>query len=147
VRASVGLVDDDPHIFATTVVENVRLARPSATDQEVLAALVRARLGDWVASLPEGLHTWIGDGHAAVSGGERARLAVARSLLAEHRVLVLDEPAAHLDHATATELAHEVLTGPRHRSVVWITHSPAGLDLVDRVVSLTGHGLAATTSP
>jgi ATP-binding cassette subfamily C protein CydCD len=147
VRASVGLVDDDPHIFATTVVENVRLARPDATDDDVLAALVSARLGAWVTSLPDGLHTWVGDGHGAVSGGERARLAVARSLLARHHVLVLDEPTAHLDHATAAELALEVLTGPRDRSVVWITHALAGLDLVDRVVSLTGHDLAARTSP
>ena len=146
-RTSVGLVDDDPHVFATTVVENVRFARPGATDDEVLAALVSARLGDWVASLPDGLHTWVGDGHAAVSGGERARIGVARSLLAGHHVLVLDEPTAHLDHATAAELALEVLTGTRHRSVVWITHAPAGLDLVDRVVSLTGHDRAATTSP
>jgi ATP-binding cassette subfamily C protein CydCD len=147
VRRSVGIVDDDPHVFATTVVENVRFARPGATDDDVLAALVSARLGAWVASLPDGLHTWVGDGHGAVSGGERARLAVARSLLAGHRVLVLDEPTAHLDHATAAELALEVLTGPREQSVVWITHAPAGLDLVDRVVSLTGHDLAATTSP
>ena len=147
VRTSVGIVDDDPHVFATTVVENVRFARPGATDDDVLTALVSARLGDWVASLPDGLHTWVGDGHGAVSGGERARLAVARSLLAGHRVLVLDEPTAHLDHATAAELAFELLTGPRHQSVVWITHAPAGLDLVDRVVSLTGHDLATTTSP
>lgn len=147
VRTSVGLVDDDPHVFATTLVENVRFARPGATDGEVLAALVSARLGDWVASLPDGLHTWVGDGHAAVSGGERARIAIARSLLAGHHVLVLDEPTAHLDHATAAELALEVLTGSRHRSVVWITHAPAGLDLVDRVVSLGEHDRAATTSP
>jgi ATP-binding cassette subfamily C protein CydCD len=146
VRSTVGLVDDDPHVFATTVVENVRLARPAATDDEVLAALTSARLGAWVASLPDGLHTWVGDGHAAVSGGERARIGVARSLLADHRVLVLDEPTAHLDHATAVELAHEVLTGPRRQSVVWITHAPAGLDLVDRVVSLTVHDRTPTTS-
>ena len=113
VRSTIGLVDDDPHLFATTLVENVRLARPGAPDSEVLDALLRARLGAWVGSLPEGLHTWIGDGHAQVSGGERARIAVARSLLAEHHVLVLDEPTAHLDHATAAELATR---GPHRRA-------------------------------
>ncbi|WP_148616332.1 ATP-binding cassette domain-containing protein [Nocardioides rubriscoriae] len=136
VRRLTGLVDDDPHVFATTLVENVRLARPGADDDEVEAALRRARLGPWLDSLPEGLHTWLGEGHAQVSGGEQARIAIARSLLAEQPVLVLDEPAAHLDHATAVALADELLTGPRARSVVWITHGDVGLDLVDGLVDL-----------
>jgi ATP-binding cassette subfamily C protein CydCD len=138
-------VDDDPHVFATTVVENVRLARPDATDDEVRIALCHAGLGTWLRVLPDGLHTWLGDGHAGLSGGERARLGVARSLLADQPVLVLDEPASHLDHATATALAHELLTGERARAVLWITHTDVGLDLVDRVVDLdvparSGHG-------
>ncbi|WP_193614236.1 thiol reductant ABC exporter subunit CydD [Nocardioides lijunqiniae] len=136
VRRRVGLVDDDPHVFASTLVENVRLARPSATDDEVEVALRRARLGPWLDALPDGLDTWLGDGHAQVSGGERARLAVARSVLADQPVLVLDEPTAHLDHATAVELATEVLGERDGRSVLWITHEPVGLDLVDRTVEL-----------
>ncbi len=136
VRRTVGLVDDDPHVFATTLVENVRLARPAATDAEVDAALRQARLGSWVDALPDGIDSWLGDGHAQVSGGERARIAIARSLLADQPVLVLDEPAAHLDGATADELAAEVLDGERGRTVVWITHAAAGLDRVDRVVEL-----------
>ncbi|MDN4161633.1 thiol reductant ABC exporter subunit CydD [Nocardioides abyssi] len=142
VRRLVGLVDDDPHVFASTLVENVRLARPGATDADVEDALRRARLGRWLDSLPDGLHTWVGEGHAQVSGGERARIAVARSLLAAHPVLVLDEPTAHLDTATATELVTELLTGPRERSLVWITHDGNGLDLVDTVVDL-GAGAGA----
>lgn len=145
-RSVVGLVDDDPHVFATSLVENVRLARPGASDADVDAALRRARLGTWLDTLPEGLHTWLGDGHAAVSGGERARLAVARSLLAGHDVLVLDEAAAHLDHATATELAAEVLSGSGSRSVLWITHGDAGLDRVDRVVDLDAAAAAAAAA-
>jgi ATP-binding cassette subfamily C protein CydCD len=137
VRRTVGLVDDDPHVFATTVGENVRLARPSATDGEVEEALRQARLGAWLDSLPDGLDSWLGDGHAQVSGGERARIAIARSLLADQPVLVLDEPAAHLDGAIADELAAEVLSRPDGRTVVWITHADAGLDRVDRVLSLT----------
>ena len=139
VRRLTGLVDDHPHVFATTLVENVRLARPESTDQEVEAALRRARLGDWLDALPRGLHTWLGDGHAGVSGGERARIGIARSLLADQPVLVLDEPAAHLDHATAQELATEVLGAPRERSVLWITHDTVGIDLADTVVDLGGH--------
>jgi ATP-binding cassette subfamily C protein CydCD len=145
VRRLTGLVDDHPHVFGTTLAENVRLARPPATDEEVEDALRRARLGEWLDSLPDGLHTWLGDGHAAVSGGERARIGIARSLLADQPVLVLDEPAAHLDHATATALANEVMGGVRDRSVVWITHTPTGLDLVDEIVDLDVTGTSGTT--
>ncbi|MBZ5739787.1 thiol reductant ABC exporter subunit CydD [Nocardioides mangrovi] len=136
VRRRVGLVDDDPHVFATTLAENVRLARPGASDADVEAALRRARLGPWLDGLPEGLGSWLGDGHAGVSGGERARIAIARSLLADQPVLVLDEPAAHLDRATAEDLAAEVLDAEHGRTVVWITHADSSLDRVDRVVRL-----------
>ncbi|MAY97518.1 MAG: ABC transporter permease [Nocardioides sp.] len=136
VRRCVGLVDDDPHLFSTTVAENVRLARPTASDADVAEALRQARLGEWLDSLPDGLGTWVGEGHAGVSGGERARLAIARSLLADQQVLVLDEPTAHLDEATAAELAEEVL-GDGDRSVLWISHGTVGLDLVDQVVEMS----------
>lgn len=87
-RSAVGLVDDDPHLFASTVAENIRLARPRTGDAEVAEALRLAHLSSWLESLPEGLDTWIGAGQATVSGGERARLGLARSLLADHQVLV-----------------------------------------------------------
>ncbi len=145
VRRTIGLVDDDPHVFATTVAENVRLARPGATDDEVAAALGDAGLDLWLDGLAGGLATRLGDGAAAVSGGERARLAVARSLLADQRVLVLDEPTAHLDHATAEQIASQVLGGGRDRAVVWITHEPVGLEHVDEIVHLSGdHGARHT---
>jgi ATP-binding cassette subfamily C protein CydCD len=136
VRRSVGLVDDDPHVFATTVAENIRLARPSASDEDIEGALRDAGLAPWLDGLAAGLDTRLGDGAAAVSGGERARLAVARSLLADQRVLVLDEPTAHLDHATAEQLAAQILGDESDRAVVWITHEPVGLDRVDTVVHL-----------
>ncbi|GAA2142873.1 thiol reductant ABC exporter subunit CydD [Nocardioides koreensis] len=142
VRRLVGLVDDDPHVFATTLVENVRLARPEAHDHDVEAALRHARLGPWLDELPDGLDTWLGDGNAQVSGGERARIGLARSLLADPPVLVLDEPTAHLDHATAEQIARQVLDEPRGRarSVLWVTHGTVGLDLVDRVLDITECG-------
>ncbi|GGU06630.1 thiol reductant ABC exporter subunit CydD [Nocardioides albus] len=157
VRKIVGLVDDDPHVFASNLVENVRLARPAATDGEVEQAIRRAHLGDWLDALPAGLQTRLGDGADQVSGGERARLAVARSLLAGHKVLVLDEPLAHLDTSTAESLAREVLAretgsttgqtvesgvGPHGgtKTVLWITHTSTGLGLTDTVVSLQRMG-------
>ena len=136
VRRQVGLAADDPHVFASSVCENVRLARPAATDAEVADALGRARLGAWVESLPQGMHTLVGSAGIAVSGGERARIGVARALLADAPVLVLDEPTAHLDTATAREVADVLLDARADRSVVWITHGTVGLDRVDRVVAL-----------
>ncbi|MER6971010.1 thiol reductant ABC exporter subunit CydD [Nocardioides sp. NPDC000445] len=153
VRKIVGLVDDDPHVFASSLVENVRLASPGATDEEVEHAIRRAHLGNWLDALPAGMQTRLGDGAAEVSGGERARLAVARSLLAGHKVLVLDEPLAHLDTATAASLAREVLAredgstagaepGPHGgtKTVLWMTHTSTGLGLTDTVVSLQRMG-------
>lgn len=136
VRRLVTLVDEDPHVFSSTVAENIRLARPEASDEDVLEALGAARLGDWISTLPDGLHTFVGEGHAEVSGGERARLALARAHLADPPLWVLDEPTAHLDTATARAVADEILTADSGRSLVWITHTAVGLDHVDEVVDL-----------
>ncbi|GAA1448607.1 thiol reductant ABC exporter subunit CydD [Mycobacterium cookii] len=142
VRRTVGLVDDDPHVFASSVAENVRLARPRASDEHVRDALDHAWLGAWVDGLPDGIHTHVGAGSREVSGGERARLAMARALLADAPVLVLDEPTAHLDAATARAVAAQILdaAGRPGRSVVWITHGTIGLEAMDRVVHLDAAG-------
>ena len=142
-RERLGLIDDDPYVFASTVLENIRLARPDADDAAVEAALRRAHLGTWLDGLPDGLRTRIGEGGAAVSGGERARLGLARALLADKPVLVLDEPTAHLDTATARAVAADLLEATGHadgstpRSLVWITHDGIGLAAMDHVLDLT----------
>ncbi|GAB3258893.1 thiol reductant ABC exporter subunit CydD [Alteromonas gracilis] len=149
VRRVTGLVDDDPHVFASTVAENVRLARPEADDAEVLQALRTAHLGDWLAGLPRGLHTVLGEGGRGVSGGERARLGLARAVLARTPVLVLDEPTAHLDTATARAVTDDLLAATAGRSLVWITHGRVGLDAMDDVLDLAdplGTGSAAQRS-
>ncbi|QDH10980.1 ATP-binding cassette domain-containing protein [Nocardioides dongxiaopingii] len=142
VRRRVGLLDDDPYLFATTLAENVRLARPGASDEDVEQAVRGAHLGEWLDALPRGLATRIGDGAEAVSGGERARIGLARMLLAEHDVLVLDEPTAHLDTATARAVTDDLLAlceRPGGPGLVWITHSDHGLDRMDDVLDLTPH--------
>jgi ATP-binding cassette subfamily C protein CydCD len=136
VRRTVGLVDDDPHVFSSTLRENVRLARPEASETDIEGALRTARLGPWLDGLPEGMDTLLGDGNAHVSGGERARIGLARAVLAGQPVLVLDEPTAHLDTATANAVADDLLAAGGGRAVLWITHRTVGLDRMDAVLDL-----------
>ncbi|NEB52113.1 thiol reductant ABC exporter subunit CydC, partial [Streptomyces griseus] len=136
VRRSVGLCAQDAHVFDSTIRENLRLARPGATDAELLDVLSRARLLDWVLALPEKLDTPVGEHGARLSGGQRQRLALARALLADFPVLVLDEPAEHLDLPTADALTADLLDATRGRATVLITHRLTGLDTVDEVLVL-----------
>jgi thiol reductant ABC exporter CydC subunit len=136
VRRVISVAGQDSHLFSASIRDNVRLARPEATDDEVAGALSRARILDWVRSLPGGLDTFVGEEGRALSGGQRQRIVLARALLADAPVLVLDEPTAHLDPGTATELIHDVFAAAHDRTVLLITHRDEGLDLVDRVVTL-----------
>ena len=126
VRAAVLLSAQDPHVFDTTIRENLTFARPGATDAELGAALAKARLRDWVASLPAGLDTAVGERGRALSGGQRQRLALARVFLADPAVLVLDEPTAHLDVETAGALLDDLWQVAGRRSVLLVTHGSAG---------------------
>ncbi|MFE2761687.1 thiol reductant ABC exporter subunit CydD [Streptomyces halstedii] len=136
VRTFVGLCAQDAHVFDSSIRENLRLARTGATDDELCDALARARLLDWVRSLPDGIDTLVGEHGARLSGGQRQRLALARALLADFPVLVLDEPAEHLDLATADALTADLLDATRGRTTLLITHRLAGLDAVDEVLVL-----------
>ncbi|MFI5650595.1 thiol reductant ABC exporter subunit CydD [Streptomyces anulatus] len=136
VRRSVGLCAQDAHVFDSSIRENLRLARPGATDAELRDALSRARLLDWVLALPEELDTPVGEHGARLSGGQRQRLALARALLADFPVLVLDEPAEHLDLPTADALTADLLDATRGCATVLITHRLTGLDTVDEVLVL-----------
>ncbi len=136
VRRTFALAGQEAHVFDSTIRENLRLARPDATDEELGEALRLARLDEWVASLPAGLDTLVGEEGARLSGGQRQRLVIARALLVDAPVLLLDEPTAHLDTATAGELVRDVFAAAGDSSVLLITHRSEGLDLVDEVVTL-----------
>ncbi|MGW7254553.1 thiol reductant ABC exporter subunit CydD [Streptomyces sp. NPDC054834] len=136
VRRLVGLCAQDAHLFDSSVRENLLLAKRDATEAELRDALARARLLDWVDGLPHGLDTLVGEHGARLSGGQRQRLALARALLADFPVLVLDEPAEHLDLPTADALTADLLAATEGRTTLLITHRLAGLEAVDEVVVL-----------
>ncbi|MFE7885036.1 thiol reductant ABC exporter subunit CydC, partial [Streptomyces sp. NPDC057411] len=136
VRRFVGLCAQDAHLFDSTIRENLRLARTGASDEELRGALGRARLLEWVEGLPDGLDTLVGEHGSRLSGGQRQRLALARALLADFPVLVLDEPAEHLDLATADALTDDLLRATEGRTTVLITHRLHGLEAVDEVLVL-----------
>jgi thiol reductant ABC exporter CydC subunit len=137
VRTRVGMLTQDAHIFDSTIRANLRLARPDATPEQLREALRRARLIDRVEALPDGLDTAVGAHGERLSGGERQRLALARVLLAGFPVLVLDEPAEHLDLATADALVRDLLDEARGRTLVVISHRLRGLEELDEILVMS----------
>ena len=136
VRGLVALADQDAHLFSTTIRENVRFARPGASDEQIAAALRRAGVWDWVSSLPAGLDSYVGETGGQVSGGERRRIALARAFLSGARLLILDEPTAQLDRATAEGILEDLLSGADDTGLLVITHDPLMLDRFDEVLRL-----------
>jgi ATP-binding cassette subfamily C protein CydC len=136
-RQMFAVLDDEPHLFASTLRANLALARPGSADPDLVEALDRAGLAQWFAELDQGLDTIIGTDGRGVSGGERARLGLARGLLSKRPVLLLDEPVAHLDHATADAVLGDLTRSTTGQSVVMVSHRRDGLAGFDRVIDLS----------
>ncbi|MCR2052793.1 thiol reductant ABC exporter subunit CydC [Actinomyces bowdenii] len=134
----ISLTAEDAHVFATTVLENLRVARGDVTDREARKLLGRAGLGAWLEGLPQGLETLIGTGGSTLSGGERRRLLLARALAAPAPLMVLDEPGEHLDPATADRLVADLLRqgGSGRHGVMLVTHRLSALEAAQEVIVL-----------
>ena len=133
---------EDAHIFSTTVLENLRVAQGDLTEDEAARLLARTGLGEWLAGLPDGLHTLLGADGATVSGGERRRILMARALAGHAPIIMVDEPAEHLDAPTADALMADLLAlarpsdGTAPRGIVVVTHHLAALGTADEVIVL-----------
>lgn len=144
VRARMGVLTQQAHVFDTSIVANVRIGNPAADPSLLDDALGQAQLTEWVDTLGEGADTSVGAFGVAVSGGERQRIALARLLLADRPLVVLDEPTEHLDAPTAealTQTFRSVLAGS---TVLLITHRLVGLEDFDRIVELADGRVVAS---
>ena len=137
-RRLMAVLPQRPHLFNATIRENIILGNPEAGEENLRRALADAGLVPWVDSLPLGLDTPVGEGGRAVSGGEARRIALARALVKEAPILILDEPTEGLDAATEREVVTRLAGRCRGRTLLVITHRPACLALAGRVVRMAG---------
>lgn len=137
-RGQIGLVFQDTFVFDTTVRENIGLSRPGATDAEVRAAAEAAQLGAYIAALPDGYDTVLGERGVRMSGGQRQRLAIARALLRDPRILILDEATSALDPRTEAAIQEMLATVGAERTTVTITHRLTSVTEADRIFVLDG---------
>ncbi|GAB2757180.1 ABC transporter ATP-binding protein/permease [Streptomyces bullii] len=134
----IAVVSQETYLFHATIADNLRLARPAATDDELVRAARTAGVHDEIAALPDGYATVLGERGATLSGGQRQRLALARALLADARVLVLDEATSAVDERREADIVRELLEAAGGRTVLVVAHRLAAVRHADRIVVLDG---------
>jgi ABC-type multidrug transport system fused ATPase/permease subunit len=137
------LVGQTTYLFNASLHDNLLLARPWATQAEIEAACRAAQLHDFVATLPNGYETLVGERGVQLSGGERQRVAIARALLKDTPIFIFDEPTANLDTTTERNLAGTLQAVTGDRSVLWITHRLVGLEAMDEILVLEAGKIVA----
>jgi len=136
VRRYIGVVTQRTHLFNATIRENLLLAKPDGTEEQLIHASQQAKLHDFILSLPQGYDSYVGEGGFKLSGGQRQRLAIARVLLKNAPILILDEAMAGLDPLTEREVMDEVYQLMEGRTTLVITHRLIGLETMDEILVL-----------
>ncbi len=146
-RRAVALVDQSPFLFNASIAENIAYARPEASREEIVAAAHAAAIHDFIEKLPDGYETQVGERGLALSAGERQRIAIARAILRQPAVIVLDEPTAALDPITEQSIAATLSSLLQGRTAIIITHRMSLVEVADQVIVLEGGKVAQTGSP
>ncbi|MCB2134488.1 MAG: ABC transporter ATP-binding protein [Rhodobacteraceae bacterium] len=146
-RRNIAVVLQEAVLFAATIRENIAYGRLDASENEILAAARAAGADGFIRALPDGYDTIVGERGETLSGGQRQRIAIARAILRDAPILILDEPLTGLDTATATALMTELRSATRGRTTLLITHDPQCLTLADRVLHLENGGFVASSRP
>jgi ABC-type multidrug transport system fused ATPase/permease subunit len=142
-RQEIGLVSDEPFLFSDTIRENIAYARPDASDEEVEAAAGRAGIHDFIAGLPDGYATLVGERGMTLSGGQRQRVAIARALIKDPRVLILDDATSSVDATTEAEIKRALRELMQDRTTFVIGHRLSTVALADEIVVLEDGRIAA----
>lgn len=143
----IGVIQQKPYLFHTTIANNIRIGRETASDEEIIDAIQRVGLGALIESLPDGIETMVDEAGLRFSGGERHRLALARILLKDVPIIILDEPTVGLDPITEQSLLKTFFEVLENKTVIWITHHLQGIELMDRVIFIEDGQLAMNGSP
>jgi ABC-type multidrug transport system fused ATPase/permease subunit len=141
-RATIGIVTQDPFLFSASISENIRFGRPSASDEEVRSAAERAQAASFIEALPESYDTVIGERGLTLSGGQRQRIAIARALVVDPRILILDDATSSVDVETEFKIRRALTEVMRDRTTFIIAHRPSTISLADEIVLLE-HGRIA----
>lgn len=130
----VSVLNQKPHLFSTSVANNIRVGRPDASEEEIIEAVEKAQLTTLINSLPEGLNTHMQEMGHRFSGGERQRIAFARVLLQDTPIILVDEATIGLDPVTERKLIETIFSAAKEKTIIWVTHHLAGVDHMDRII-------------
>ena len=140
-RKELGVLTQDTYIFHASLEDNIRIANPHVSDQELYKAIIWANLDVVVSKLEEGLQTVVGNGGVGLSGGERQRVALARLYLRQSPILLLDEPLEGLDQVTRNAIHKKLMTFIKGKTTLYITHHLEGIDQMDRIIFMDKGGI------
>lgn len=143
----IGIVHQQPYLFNTSVLNNVRIGNEAATEEEVWSVLARVGLADKIRQLPNGLETKVGEAGLGFSGGEQHRLSLARILLKDVPIVILDEPTVGLDPITEQQVIDTFMKELKDKILIWVTHHLQGIDQMDQVIFLENGQVDLSGSP
>ncbi len=137
-RGHIGVVTQDPFLFSTTVADNIRLGRPGASDEQVREAAERAQAASFIEALPEGYETVVGERGLTLSGGQRQRIAIARALVVDPQILILDDATSSVDSETEFKIRRALVEVMKGRTTFIIAHRPSTISLAEEIVVMAG---------